>query len=153
MKYKYLYYSILLILFVYIITMSTNNDMYTFTPSSVDKMVIGKYYTVGSGENERVSKFESKTDITEDIKKRDSTIPDNIKYYDLNFEGRVVTVIVPPRDGDDVIKEATLKEQDGGRRRSYRKITVRKSRKSISRNNNKSHRLRNSRKRRYSRRR
>lgn len=134
--------------------MSTNNDKYTFTPSSVDKMVIGKFYTVGSGENERVSDFEYKNDITEEIKKRDSTIPDNIKYYDLHFKRGVVTVSDAPDggpDGDDVIKEAIPK--DGGRRRSYRKITVRKSRKSISRNNNKSHRLRNSRKRRYSRRR
>ena len=133
--------------------MSTNNDKYTFTPSSVDEMVRGKFYTVGSGENERVSEFEKKIDITEETKKIDPNIKDGDKYYDLYFTRGNTTVIVPPRDGDDVIKEATLKEQDGGRRRSYRKITVRKSRKSISRNNNKSHRLRNSRKRRYSRRR
>ena len=131
--------------------MSTNNDRYTFTPSSVDEMVRGKLYTVGSGENERVSEFKNKIDITEETKKRDPNIKDGDKYYDLYFTRGNTIVIVPPRDGDDVIKEAIPKE--GGRRRSYRKITVRKSRKSIFRNNNKSHRLRNSRKRRYSRRR
>jgi hypothetical protein len=135
--------------------MANNNDEYTFTPSSVDKMEKGKLYTVGSGDNERVSEFESKKDITEAIRTRGQNIKDNIKYYDLTFNaGRVVTVSDDPDDKDDVIKEATLKKatlkkQSGGRRRSYRKITVRKSRK--NRNNNKSRR--NSRKSRYSRRR
>jgi hypothetical protein len=130
--------------------MANNNDKYTFTPSSVDEMVRGKLYTVGSGDNERVSEFEYKTDITEKIRKRDLKIKDNIKYYDLNFKaGRVVSVSDDPNDDDDVIKEATRIDQHGGRRRSCRKITVRKSRK--NRNNNKSRR--HSRKSRYSRRR
>ena len=130
--------------------MANNNEKYTFIPSSVDKMVSGKFYTVGSKDNERVSEFVSKKDITQEIRTRGSTIPDTIKYYDLTFDaGRVVTVSDDPTDKDDVIKEAILKEPSGGRRRSYRKITVRKSRK--NRNNNKSRR--NSRKSRYSRRR
>jgi hypothetical protein len=113
-------------------------------------MEIGKLYTVGSEDNERVSEFEKKIDVTEEIKKIEPKIKDNIKYYDLYFNpGRVVRVSDDPNDVDDVIKEATLKEPSGGRRRSYRKITVRKSRK--NRNNNKSRR--NSRKSRYSRRR
>jgi len=127
--------------------MANNNEKYTFIPSSVDEMVRGKLYTVGSGDNERVSEFIKKIDITEETKKIDPKIKDNIKYYDLYFNRGNTTVIVPPRDGDDVIKEAI--PIDGGRRRSYRKITVRKSRK--NRNNNKSRR--NSRKSRYSRRR
>lgn len=128
--------------------MANNNEKYTFIPSSVDKMVSGKFYTVGSGDNERVSEFVSKKDITEEIRTRGQKIKDNIKYYDLTFNaGRVVTVSDDPDDKDDVIKEAI--PIDGGRRRSYRKITVRKSRK--NRNNNNSRR--NSRKSRYSRRR
>jgi hypothetical protein len=130
--------------------MANNNDEYTFTPSSVDEMVSEKFYTVGSKDNERVSEFVSKIDVTEEIKKIDPKIKDNIKYYDLYFKpGRVVRVSDDPNDKDDVIKEAILKKQSGGRRRSFRKITVRKSRK--NRNNNKSRR--NSRKSRYSRRR
>jgi hypothetical protein len=90
--------------------MANNNDEYTFTPSSVDEMVSEKFYTVGSKDNERVSEFVSKIDVTEEIKKIDPKIKDNIKYYDLYFKpGRVVRVSDDPNDKDDVIKEAILK--------------------------------------------
>ena len=143
---------------------TSNEANYTYKQVDRKNMIPQKWYRIGGPtyETDENKVFEDKGRIGQYYSANEYSKPDEPaenKTYNISLSAGSRLVYDIPRDLTDKIEELVSEDKHdpiyedvpkslGGRRRSYRKISSRKSKKS-----NTSRRSRNSRKRRYSRRR